>query len=288
MEEKLTSSCRCPYCGSDRAELIARKVAWVPTTQFFQTKHSQVRCEACDLFYSHPVDEELRHGIERFFAKYYNIDRGAGASSTIAATWPDRDAHDVLRRAIWLCRRMVATMGMRNLAFGTGRGGEALALLKTLQVRRVLDIGCSFGAFVRMARYAGFEAYGVEPTAKIVEEIASRGITGIEAGFFPACCGPLERYDSLTMFQVLTHVAAPSADFFRACKDHLVPGGTLLVFGADPGQRHEVDLAFRSPIALTFTGRTFMERVASDVGFSSYAYHRCRGERGTCFHLLAR
>jgi SAM-dependent methyltransferase len=172
--------------------------------------------------------------------------------------------------------------------FGAGRVAQALTLLHAGGVRSLLDVGCSYGAFVAAAMRAGFDSYGVEPTREVVDMIRADGISRISGGFFPDATGPLKRYDALSFFHALMHFPALSQALFQACRALLNRGGTLLVFCTDPRHIGDPDLeaSLRSPIALNFTGEAFMRRVARDAGFAAYEHVPSRDEPQCCFHLL--
>jgi len=163
-----------------------------------------------------------------------------------------------------------------------------MAMLQARGVRTLLDVGCSYGAFVRSAMQHGIECYGVEPNEEVVAVMRGRGIEAVSAGFFPDETGPLPRYDAVTFFQVLMYLHDISPTFFRKCRDILNPGGSLIVFGSDPRHRgsDEIERAMRVPLVVNFTGEEFMRRAATDAGFSSYEYAACKGEPTSCFHLL--
>jgi 2-polyprenyl-3-methyl-5-hydroxy-6-metoxy-1,4-benzoquinol methylase len=97
---------------------------------------------------------------------------------------------------------------------------------------RWLDVGCSNGPFVELAREHGMDAEGIDLSAVAVEAARARGV--------PAACAtldawqPAERYDTITAFDVLEHTADP-VDFLRAAHARLAPGGTIALTLPDQG-----------------------------------------------------
>jgi SAM-dependent methyltransferase len=99
----------------------------------------------------------------------------------------------------------------------TGRASGAL-----------LDVGCSAGLFLEVARDAGWDVWGVEPSAWLSglarETLGDRVLTGtFEAAPFEA-----SRFDVLTMWDVLEHVGDPAA-FLRRAHTLLRPGGLVAI-----------------------------------------------------------
>lgn len=93
---------------------------------------------------------------------------------------------------------------------------------------RVLDAGAGRGRFVAAARAAGYEAHGVEPSARGVA--AARAVYGLEllrAGIEDAAVDP-GSLDAVTLWHVLEHLDDPGGALARV-SDWLRPGGVVLV-----------------------------------------------------------
>ncbi|MHC4471663.1 MAG: class I SAM-dependent methyltransferase [Planctomycetota bacterium] len=107
----------------------------------------------------------------------------------------------------------------REILAGLGRFGEP-------GERRLLDVGAGAGLFLEVARDEGWEAEGVELSARAAEEAARRSIRvhvgdladlDLEGGF-----------DAAVSFETLEHVPDP-AGFLSSIRAVLRPGGGLLV-----------------------------------------------------------
>jgi 2-polyprenyl-3-methyl-5-hydroxy-6-metoxy-1,4-benzoquinol methylase len=90
---------------------------------------------------------------------------------------------------------------------------------------RLLDVGCHTGIFLDVARQAGWETYGVEPSRWSAERARARGLkvvdrTLAEAGFREGS------FDVITMWDVIEHLAQPKEELQRAAR-LLRPGGLL-------------------------------------------------------------
>ena len=97
--------------------------------------------------------------------------------------------------------------------------------------RPLLDVGAYVGVFVKVALAAGWQATGVEPSRWAVNAARQYGIALIE--------GTLDveelhnrRFDVLTMWDVIEHLADPSAELAKAYR-LLNPGGVIAVHTMD-------------------------------------------------------
>lgn len=110
-----------------------------------------------------------------------------------------------------------------------------LRLLSDVPRRRLLDVGCGEGSFLREARAAGFQVLGTE----ISPHAAARTAQWLDV---PVYCGDLHRLDLpvasagvLTFWHVLEHTTRPGDDLAAAHRI-LEPGGRLVV--AVPNRRN--------------------------------------------------
>lgn len=98
--------------------------------------------------------------------------------------------------------------------------------------RRLLDVGCATGAFLDLARAAGWTVRGVELSAR--HAAYARDTFGLEVwqgDFLSAPFAPAS-FDVITMWDFLEHVLDSRAVVAQA-RRLLVPGGFLLVFTID-------------------------------------------------------
>jgi SAM-dependent methyltransferase len=106
-----------------------------------------------------------------------------------------------------------------------------LALLRRAGVgrgARLLDAGAGRGRFVAAARAAGYDAHGVEPSARGVRAAGEAyGVALEQAGIEDARVDPAS-LDAVTLWHVLEHVDDPGAALMRVAA-WLRPGGVLLV-----------------------------------------------------------
>lgn len=94
--------------------------------------------------------------------------------------------------------------------------------------RRVLDVGCSIGLFLKVARDRSWDTFGLELSKKAVDyavnelKLDVRPLLLHEADFEP------ESFDVVTLWEVLEHVPDPR-DLLEQCRTMLKPGGVLAI-----------------------------------------------------------
>lgn len=98
---------------------------------------------------------------------------------------------------------------------------------------RMLDIGAATGFFLDLARAAGWETVGIEPSGSAAEKAGKKGLdvrTGIlEAGRFAP-----SSFEAITMWDVLEHLPDPAA-VLGVATELLKPGGVLCINTPDAG-----------------------------------------------------
>jgi len=152
-----------------------------------------VKCTACRFIYVNPQPTEQE--LDRLYREYYG-DEG----------------HDLAHS---LCfRRPVFEHGVKTLNH-LARGGK------------LLDIGCGTGDFLVRAREAGWDATGVELSARAAAHARDRGLhvrTGsvVEQGF------PSDCFNVVTLWDVLEHLPDPRREI-REVYRILKLGGILVV-----------------------------------------------------------
>lgn len=90
---------------------------------------------------------------------------------------------------------------------------------------KLLDLGCGDGTFLRLARACGWQAFGLDPDPKAVENAATLGLAVYEGGieYFE---GQTELFDIITLNHVIEHVHDP-IHVLKACHTLLKPGGQI-------------------------------------------------------------
>ena len=94
--------------------------------------------------------------------------------------------------------------------------------------RRLLDIGCGPGFFLRTAKARGWRTLGIEPSRQAATHARGLGLE-VAQGFFNAESAPgLGRFDAIQLNNVLEHVPDPAAVLLQA-RDLVESGGLLCV-----------------------------------------------------------
>ena len=156
---------------------------------------------------------------------------------------------------------------------------------------RLLDVGCSSGAFLNSAVQLGFRAEGVEPAPKAAATAQAAGLK-VRKGLLHEAGYPDEQFDAITLFEVIEHLQQPQ-ELLRECRRILRPGGILLIGTGNAGswsmsamgarweylniEKHGGHVSFFNPGSIA--------SLAQHSGFSVVAIHT-RGvrfcEKGDC------
>ena len=92
---------------------------------------------------------------------------------------------------------------------------------------RLLDVGCSSGAFLTIANKLGFQAEGVEPAPQAAQGACSSGLK-VHQGFLEDIKFPADTFDIVTMFEVIEHVR-DAFSLLNECHRIIKPGGLLMI-----------------------------------------------------------
>lgn len=167
----------------------------------------------------------------------------------------------------------------------------ARLLGKTPREIRLLDVGCSSGAFLADAVVMGFKAEGVEPAAAPVATAQAAGLN-VQQGLLQDIGYADGQFDAVTLLEVIEHLQDPHA-LLQECRRILRPGGILLVgtgnaaswtFAAE-GARWEYLSIAQHGGHVSFYNPQSLGTLAKRSGFSAGAV-RTRGvrfcEKGDC------
>lgn len=269
---------QCPLCkSSDRRQLHAA----LEDRIFFTAPGTwdMWQCQACGTAWLDPRPNEATIGLA--YGHYYTHE--------IATAEPPHSQAAKFRAMLG--------NGYRNRRFGTRLApASALGLLAAalrpsvrsqidLSFRylpnprgrklRLLDIGCGNGAFLYMARQAGWLTFGVEPDP-VARRLAEA--SGHEARpHVSNWIGSEDQFDAITMSHVIEHVHDP-LELLMIAFALLRPGGHLFVetpnidaIGHRLYGRHWRGL--EPPRHLVMFNRSGLQRAISDVGFARIQFH---------------
>jgi len=90
---------------------------------------------------------------------------------------------------------------------------------------RMLDVGCSMGAFVKAAIQQGYQACGIDICAPAIRIGQARGLPIMCADLFSYDAG--SRFDVITMWATMEHVPNPN-DFMARIREMLRPNGVFI------------------------------------------------------------
>ncbi len=94
---------------------------------------------------------------------------------------------------------------------------------------RLLDVGCSYGAFLQIAEQHGWEAHGIELSAVAAEFARRERGLRVTEGTLEQTSFPDAHFQAVTMWDVIEHLEDPLSTL-RVVNRILAPGGILLIF----------------------------------------------------------
>jgi 2-polyprenyl-3-methyl-5-hydroxy-6-metoxy-1,4-benzoquinol methylase len=155
-----------------------------------------LRCTACGHLVSQVTPSEFMDSMAEF--------------NQAVGTWPAPENEGSLTRST---RKTLKTIGR---------------LMKTdVPQLKLLDVGCSSGAFIFMAARMGVTCEGVEP-AKQAALTAQKAGLNVHHGFVEQIALPENFYDVITLFEVIEHLKDP-ASVLSACHRLLKTGGLMVI-----------------------------------------------------------
>lgn len=222
----------CNLCGSD-------KMSYLYTVGRFKEPFDIYRCDGCGLVFQCPLPSASR--IERMYSKEYYA-------------------------------------GTADYSFGDERKDEAgnrilynrrLEVIEGCTKGRILDIGCAFGLFLKVAKERGWEVHGVELSKHSAEHAKKLGLdvfngTLEDAGY------PAGHFDAVVMIELIEHLPDPKGTL-KEVNRVLKGGGYVMIQTANvdsitarlDGKRWHYFL----PGHLHYFSRKTLRRMLEETGF---------------------
>lgn len=105
---------------------------------------------------------------------------------------------------------------------------------KIKKTGKLLDVGCAMGFFVQQAIAAGYDAYGIDPSAYAISQ-ANSGIAGrLRQATVATAKYEKGSFDIITLFDVFEHLLDPLTSL-KKLSQLLAPGGIIVIATGDTG-----------------------------------------------------
>jgi 2-polyprenyl-3-methyl-5-hydroxy-6-metoxy-1,4-benzoquinol methylase len=141
--------------------------------------------------------------------------------------------------------------------------------------RRLLDLACGSGFFMKMAQDRGYNVYGIDQSKVAIDYGRDKlGLSNMMVGMLEDAPFDWKDFDVITIFEVLEHLPDPHA-MVKLARKFLKPGGILFV--STPNQeRMDVRFGVRSsgdypPKHLTRWKKETLERLFKQYEWESLA-----------------
>lgn len=196
----LTAMChvKCPLCGADDSTLCypattsgEKSIEYFRCTSHHLAEHDDiVRCNRCGMVYTNP-----QPNAEELLNIY-------------------KEVEDPLYLEEAKAREYTFKQSLEGLHMAVRPPG------------RLLDVGCYTGAFMEVARAAGWDVSGVELSHWAANIAAKSGVGPVYEGLLENLPLPGQYFDVITFWDVMEHLSQPVL-FLQEVRRHLKPGGII-------------------------------------------------------------
>lgn len=186
-------SVNCPYCSAQAAFLFYAQDENRHSTSETFTYY---RCPSCGLIFLHPLPADL--------SAYYVGDYHAQ---------PVSESERALHGRLEAIKRAYVQRYARG--------------------KSLLEIGPSYGAFLRLAKRSGFKTEAIELDSECVAALNADGIPTLQSADPAQALKGLGQYDVIGMWHVIEHLPA-AWDVLTEAAQHLAPNGILIVAAPNP------------------------------------------------------
>jgi 2-polyprenyl-3-methyl-5-hydroxy-6-metoxy-1,4-benzoquinol methylase len=153
-----------------------------------------------------PSPEEIS---EYYAQEFYSGDYQQLNDSSLEVQVRDQEFYDAQRESV-----------LRDVEAVSGR---------PVAGRSMLDVGCGWGQALLFFQKHGFDCAGFDPAPEAVDYARSRGLNVVHAGIERLDVFAPRRFDVVTLFNVLEHLADPVGIVSQIRDLVLVPGGLLVI-----------------------------------------------------------
>jgi len=210
----ITKKVPCPLCNKDDYKLLFKKQGF-----YF------VRCNDCGVIYVNP--QIIEEKIINFYKKDSNANK------------------------FWI----EVLLSPTEIKLNNKKHRMILnSLSKYVEKGRLLDVGCSFGHFLKDARERGYDVRGIELENEAVKYAREKFGLKIQQKTLSQCNFEKEKFDVVTALAVLEHVANP-LKLLREIRQILKPEGILYL---EMPNVESLACAILHEKARTFTGRNHL------------------------------
>ncbi|MEK7560608.1 MAG: methyltransferase domain-containing protein [Patescibacteria group bacterium] len=136
---------------------------------------------------------------------------------------------------------------------------------------RILDVGCSYGLFLKTAKEAGYDVHGLELNEKAAAHAEREFGIPVERKLLEDAHFPENHFDIVTMFGVVEHLIRP-VEVLREVARILKPGGLFVgrcpnVYGLVCGILHAAARTFTGRVHVSYFSEPTLRLLFEKAGF---------------------
>jgi len=251
LREDLAQKRRCPLCGADDYRVA-----------FIKEGFRFLKCNKCSFFYVNPILNE---------AALYKAYEGEASNDAFFEVYLSNTQQSFDRA-------------------GFERVLKHLDLLNKPQSKKIMDVGCSFGHFLKVAQERGWDDIGVDLNEKAVDYANNVVKVKVLKCLLADAKFPPDSFDVVTLWNVLEHVPDPRSlvkDSHRLLKK----GGILFIETPNIDSlatriMHEKCITFGGRNHINYFSKKTVSRMLEEEGFELVDYTTVISELNTVINHL--
>lgn len=249
---------RCPVCQSKITEVLYSDIKDRIGSEI---KFSVMKCQTCSHAFTSPLPDE------KYYNDYYS---DSYYSYNIDIQKNNNKLKFKIKR--WLYQASQTNLIYKLISRPIVRQTAIYPTIK--RNGKMLDVGCGNGAFLSFMKSIGWKTYGVEISSKAVEFARNNGHE-VFSGNVTDANYPSDFFDSITLNNVLEHIAEPS-ELMKEVYRILKPSGELII--CVPNFSAYSSILFKQfwaglliPEHLQHFNQKSLEKIVNSVGFENIA-----------------
>lgn len=197
----------CLFCGSDNYEIYIKgaKELFNNTGERFDV----VKCRNCELIFTNPRPTKDTVGC------FYPDSAGYYQPSSLDILLPPKFKRNLLNAVLkhgynYELEAPYSIVAAHLLKWVFAKRIALMHIPEYIKDGKLLDIGCSWGRYLYLMQYYGWDVYGTEMNEKAVKFAREKlGLKNVQQGFFEDIMWEQDFFHVVNMSMVLEHLYSP-------------------------------------------------------------------------------